>query len=391
MSTNLLKILSFFVLTLLLTGTVTSIPTNTEPYDYFTYEEMTDLFFELANNHSDIMSVSSIGKTYEGRDIWLVKLSDNVEEDEDEAEVLLMGAHHGNERPSFEVLIYFINFIVEKYNQENTDDDQDGYVNEDVFDGIDNDLDLQVDEDPSETRITNIIDTTEIYLIPMVNPDGVEFGWRKNRAPNYGPYGFADEITSYGVDLNRNYGFRWFLPYIFPDNYYFEYLTDDESGIYRGVKPFSENESSAVKAFVEDHDIQISLSYHDWGEWMIFPWMHTSRHTPHEALFRSIGYNISQINKYELKIYGQYGEKDYLIPRFCGTPGSSENWLYGRHEILAYTVELCERRPEIRPDKVLDACWKHVGVNLYVCERAQTVEEEKQQIKSSRNLFEFFW
>ena len=81
---------------------------NAMPYDYFTYQEMTDLFHDLEENHSDIMSLISIGKTYEGRDIWMVKLSDNVTVDENEPGVLLMGAHHGDEKPSFEVLIFFI-------------------------------------------------------------------------------------------------------------------------------------------------------------------------------------------------------------------------------------------------------------------------------------------
>jgi hypothetical protein len=91
---------------------------------------------------------------------------------------------------------------------------------------------------------------------------------------------------------------------------------------------------------------------------------------------------MTAINGYELRIYGQYGEREYLIPRLQGTPGSSENWLYGEHEIIAYTVELCSRRTEYNYDKVIDACWKHVGVNLYVAERAQTIKEDKETMKS---------
>jgi len=221
----------------------------------------------------------------------------------------------------------------------------------------------------------------------MVNPDGVEYidnrndGWRKNRAPKEG------QAYNIGVDLNRNYGYRWYLPYFLPDQYNLDYLSDVSSWIFRGEKPFSENETRAVKYVVEAHNISISLSYHDYGEWMIFPWMHTSRHTPHESLFRSIGYNISRINNYELRIYGQYGTQEYIIPRFCGTPGSSENWLYGEHGIIAYTVELCKYRSPSSFTHVFDACWKHVGVNLYVCERSWTVEEEKKlsQISGSHS------
>lgn len=357
-------------------------PTNAR-YEYYTYSTMTNLLQNLSENYSDIMSLSSLGKTYEGRDIWLVKLSDHVETDEDEPEVLLMGAHHGNEKPSFEVLIYFINYVLERYSLENTDDDDDGQINEDPIDGFDNDNDGLTDEDASEERVRNVLDSTEIYLIPMVNPDGVEFDWRKNREPNYGPDGESDEITSYGVDLNRNYGYMWNIVNFFPENYFLEYITDETTWVYRGEEPFSEKETQAVKSFVEDHDIQISLSYHDYGEFMLFPWMHTSRHTPHELLFRSIGENMSKINKYDLRIYGQYGEREYLIPRYQGTPGSSENWLYGEHDILAFTMELCKRRPERYEPYVLDACWKHVGVNLYVSERAQTVNEEKKQYENT--------
>jgi len=324
------------------------------------------------------MSLTSIGVTYEGRNIWMVKLSDNVNTEEDEPCVLLMGAHHGNEKPSYEVPIYFIKYVCEKYHQENTDDDNDGLINEDIIDGIDNDEDGLLDEDPSEDRVREVLEKTQIYLIPMVNPDGVDAETRQNRAPNYGPDGTSDEITSYGVDLNRNYGYAWYYPDLFPDEYNYEYLINDQWN-FRGEKPFSENETQAVKNFVETHDISISLSYHDFGEWMIFPWMHTSSKTPHEKLFRSIGYNMSRINKYELKIYGQFGEREYLIPQLCGTPGSSENWLYGEHEIIAYTIELCSHRPEFNTNKLLDALWNHVGVNLYVCERSWTVEDEKEE------------
>jgi len=389
MKGNSIKVVSFLLFCLFImnagfttinasTSNKSHMPLNFPPYEYFTYQEMTDLFLDLEENHSNIMSLASIGRTYEGRDIWMVKLSDNVDVNEDEPGVLLMGAHHGNEKPSFEVLIFFIQYMLERHGMENTDDDNDGFVNEDPIDGFDNDGDGLVDEDPSEDRVREVINNTQIFLIPMVNPDGVEYGWRKNRAPNYGPDGKSNEITSYGVDLNRNYGYRWYFTYLFPEQYHLDDLLEDSSWTYRGEKPFCENETRAVKDFVESHNISISLSYHDYGEWMIFPWMHTSRHVPHESLFRSIGEDISRINKYELRIYGQYGTREYLIPRFCGTPGSSENWLYGKNRIIAYTVELCERRPEIDPEKVFDACWKHVGVNLYICERSSTVEEEKK-------------
>ena len=344
---------------------------NTKPYEYFTYSKMTDLLHNLKENHSDIMSLTSVGRTYEGRDIWMVKLSDNVDVDEDEPGVLFMGAHHGNEKPSFEVLIFFIQHMVENYEERNVDNDNDGQINEDSIDGLDNDDDGLVDEDPSEDRVRNVIDNTQLFLIPMVNPDGVEANSRKNCAPNYGPFGFKKRITSYGVNLNRNYGYDWYLYCVFPMKYHFLINSMDFSFNYRGPKPFSENETQAVKNFVMSHDISISLSYHSYSEIIFYPWMHTSKPAPDEDLFVSIGENMSQINKYRLITGG-----DYIISRYGGTLGTSENWLYGERRILSFTMELCKEFAPSDPDIVHNVCLSHVGVNLYVCERASTIEKE---------------
>jgi carboxypeptidase T len=335
---------------------------------YYTYDEMTTLLQQLAQNHSDIMQLTPQGVTYQNRAIWSIKLSDNVEEDEnDEPAVLLLGAHHGNEKPSFQVLIYFIQYMVETYSKPNTDDDQDGMLNEDPIDGVDNDHDGLIDEDPSEDRVRDIFNSTEIYIIPMVNPDGVEVDTRKNCAPNYGRFGLQPEITSYGDDLNRNYAYRWFLYYLLPFSYHLLYYSSDSGFNYRGEHPFSENETLAVKQLVEAHpNIRASLSYHSYGEFILFPWTHTSRRTPDEALFRSIGAGICAIDGYELYI----GEREYLIPRYTGSIGTSENWLYGEHGILSYTIELCKERAPTDPAVINAYCLKHVGVNLFIAEQA---------------------
>jgi len=344
-------------------------------YEYYTYDEMTDLLFDLEESYSDIMSYTSLGTTYEGRNVWMVKLSDNVETNEDEPGVLLMGAHHGNEKPSYEMLIFFIKHIVESYGKENTDDDDDGSLNEDIIDGVDNDNDGQVDEDPSEDRVREVIDNTEIFVIPMVNPDGVEADTRKNRAPRDG------QAKNIGVDLNRNYDFKWELYDRFPVKYGDQWTSNPESWNYRGECPFSEEESSAVKDFVESEDINISLSYHSYGEFIIYPWMHTSQITPHEDLFISVGEGMSSISKYDL-----YQGKGTIFPWPGGTIGTSENWLYGEQNILSFTIELCKTRAPTNPTVVYNYCLTHVGVNLYVCERASSIQIEKSVLSSSHSV-----
>lgn len=317
-------------------------------YHYHTYQEMTDLLHSLQGNHSDIMSLTSLGTTYEGRDIWMVKLSDHVEQEESEPGVLFMGAHHGNEKPGYEVCIFFIQYMVDHYTNATT------------------------------PEVREAINSTQIYLIPMVNPDGVEVNTRKNMVPNHGPLGLKNEVTSYGVNLNRNYADNWFLYYLFPVRFSLPFAYPDSSMNYRGPSPFSENETQAVKHFADTHNVSISISYHTYGEVIFYPWMHTTRQTPDEPLFRSVGENISNMNGYYL-----YVKKNYVINRPGGTLGTSENWLYRTYGVIAFTIEICKQRAPTDPQTMYNVCSVQTQVHLYLCQRAQSIAAEKQAIRSA--------
>jgi len=311
----------------------TDVPTTMEgdPYEYYTYEGMTNFLHELQDNHSDIMLLTSYGKTYEDREIWVVKLSDNVDEDEEEPEVLIMGAHHGNEKISYEILIYFIRHMVENYSKPNTDNDGDGLVNEDPIDGKDNDQDGLFDEDPSEDRVREVMNNTETFVIPMVNPDGVEANTRKNCDPDHGAFGFWPLITAYGVDLNRNYGYKWLRWFIEPKKYWnYTKQFNTTSKYYRGEFPFSQKETRAVKKLADQHSFTISMSYHSYGCYILYPWGYTDEAPPDEEVFRSISANISKINYYQIVQSGVW----YF------TSGSSEDWLYGRKDVIALAIVL---------------------------------------------------
>lgn len=306
------------------------VPNITPPGLYHTYDEMTILLHGLAANYSTIMSLTSIGRTYEGRDLWMVKLSDHVDQDEDEPEVLFVGAHHGNEKPSYEVLIFFIQFIVENYENDT------GGVRE-------------------------AINNTELFIIPMVNPDGVQAGTRKNCAPNHGPFGLQKKVTSIGVDLNRNYGYRWFLFFLCPWKYYKTTTLADVTNVYRGEYPFCENETQAIKSFIDTHHISISLSYHTSGELILYPWGYTKNPPKDKDVFVSIGENISKLDNYTLN------QSINLYP----TIGDDCDWGYGTHGIFCYTIELGTVDATSDPQELLEMCIAHVNVNLYVCQRAQ--------------------
>jgi hypothetical protein len=179
----------------------------------------------------------------------------------DRHDVMIVGNHHAREWMSYTVALMQLEVIAFSYNNIGYDNDGDGLVDEDPWGDANNDGildddgdclalatsptnyqdsngdgtncgpgDLGVDEDYSEQFITDLINTREIYLIPMLNVDGNIYdrevfcpapawescpsgGWRKNLRNN-GPDllpDFNEEVDEDcdGVDLNRNYQFEW--------------------------------------------------------------------------------------------------------------------------------------------------------------------------------------
>ncbi len=163
---------------------VTAIPTSAASEfpagkeGYHSYAEVGADLAAVAAAHPDIVSRFSIGQSYKGRQLWAVKISDNVNVDEAEPEVLFDGGIHADEHMGTEMALRIMHWLV------------DGY-------GVD-------------PRITSIVNTREIWIVPMMNPDGAQFDirkgrfhyWRKNRQPTPG-------TSSIGTDLNRNFGYRW--------------------------------------------------------------------------------------------------------------------------------------------------------------------------------------
>ncbi len=130
---------------------------------YHNYAEMTAEIQQVAAAHPGLVTYFSIGQSYEGRELWAAKISDNVAVDEDEPEVVFLGLHHAREHLTVEMTLYILNLLTGQY-------------------GID-------------PQVTELVNTREIYIIFNVNPDGGEYdiatgayrSWRKNRQPNSDP------------------------------------------------------------------------------------------------------------------------------------------------------------------------------------------------------------
>ena len=126
------------------------------------YAQLTTELQNIENTYPDIAKLYNLGLSVQGRNIWGLKITDNPDIEEAEAEVRICGCHHGNELMSVELPLLLAWYLCDNYE--------------------------------SDPYIKDLVDERETWIIPMVNPDGREVNTRYN---------------ANGVDLNRDYGFLW--------------------------------------------------------------------------------------------------------------------------------------------------------------------------------------
>jgi carboxypeptidase T len=273
---------------------------------YHTYPELTTELRAVADAHPNIVQLSTIGKSYQGRELWMLKISDNAAADESEPEVLITGLTHAREHLSVEQSLAIIRWLV------------DGYGN--------------------QPRITQIVNSTELWIVPMLNPDGGEWdirggryhSWRKNRQPTPGS-------SAIGTDINRNFGYRWGCCGGSSSNPF--------DIVYRGPHRFSTPEAAAERDFVNsrvigrNQQIKLALSFHSFGEQILFPYGYTRKALPPDMIprdrkaMRALAVGIGARNGYH-----PLQESHLYI-----TDGTFLDWGYGNARILTFTIELAPR------------------------------------------------
>lgn len=258
---------------------------------FFTYEEMLEHLDRMAELYPHLITAKAPlpGETsVEGRPIYWMRLSDNPNEDEaDEPQVFLNALHHAREPNSLSQLIFFMWHLLENY-----------------------------DSDP---EIQYLVNHSAIYFVPCINPDGYIYNqvtnpdggglWRKNRRLN--------DNGSYGVDLNRNYGYEWGH-----DNS--GSSPNPSSQVYRGTEGFSEPETRAIRDFCNSHRFEVCLNYHTFGNLLIYPWGFSDSPSPDSYTFVSIAQEMARFNNY---VYGTGSETvGYVVN------GGSDDWMYGEQD-----------------------------------------------------------
>ena len=271
---------------------------------FYTLAEVNAELDEMYTQYPNLITQKvSIGNTIEGRPMYMVKISDNPNQNENEPQVLYTGLHHAREPESMEQMIFFMFYLLENYG--------------------------------TDPEVTYLVNNRELYFIPVVNPDGYEYNhitypsgggmWRKNRRNNGG--------GTYGVDLNRNYG-----PYAYwnaPNGGSSTYPGDDT---YRGTAPFSEPETNSIKNFLSTRKFKNALNYHTYGNDLIFPYGALNHETPDSLIFREYAIDITAYNGYT------YGTDLQTVG--YSTRGNSDDYSYDG-DIVLNSGKIFAMTPEV--------------------------------------------
>lgn len=257
-----------------------------EPSLYHTYEEMVSEIEDLKLHNSSIVLVQNLSTTYEGRTVHAIKISDTPTVNEsEEQDILFMAGLEANSLISVEIAMFLVKYLTFNY-------------------GVD-------------SHVTELVNTREIWIIPMANPDGHEYiaddtlEWEKNRKNN------GD--GTFGVNLNRNFEFQWGEDEHSSNN--------SDSPNYIGPSPFSEPESQSIRSLVSSQDFVFSLSFSSSGEIITFPWGYTNDTISGYDLLSEIAKDMSMYNNYNVK----------QASKHQANRGNVDDWLY-EEGILPFTV-----------------------------------------------------
>ncbi len=285
---------------------------------YRNYQELTAELQQISIDYPAITELTSLGNStcydyyLSGNDnysdfqhqIWCLKLSDNPSTNEDEPNIFYASEIHAREPISLEVEMYVLNYLVSNY----------GIVD----------------------SVTNWINSTQIWFIPLMNPDGhklVTEGWhtmhRKSMCDN-NSNGIPDNSTADGVDLNRNFGYVW------GNN---GASNNPNSSIFHGISEWSEKETVYVRDLIYAHKFYAGITYHSAGQWVLYPLGHlpnacSQDHEIMDDLATKMAETIPKIGG-----TGHYTPMQAVDFGYT-CQGTMGDWGYAEQRIFAFTIEL---------------------------------------------------
>lgn len=254
---------------------------------YYSIDEYHSFLQSMASQYPELCQVHQYGSSVQNRPLYVLKISDNVSQNEAEPEVKLIASIHGDEPIGYDMLIRTIQALLSGYG--------------------------------SDARFTNIVNNTELWVSPLMNPDGYVLGQRYN---------------ANGVDINRNFPMPEGSSH--PDGY--------------AHSP----ETLAMMDFSAQHNFCIGINFHSGALVMNYPWDYTHTLAADNALLRdlSLSYSMHNSPMYNSSEFAQgitNGAAWYVIT------GSMQDWNYGFTSNMELTAELGNTKWP--PASTLDTYW----------------------------------
>ena len=234
-----------------------------EAPSYHTYDSLLSELRRLEKAHPKTGKLHDLGVSSDGRTrVWAFKISDHVEKEEDEPNVLLTGGIHGNERVASEMALFTIRRLL------------------------------------SEESRRALIDKTQIWVIPILNPAGYKANNSHNNANR--------------VDLNRNFPTDW--------------TSDDLDGVQIELQ-------NLIKKFHlrRDHDVA-GIDLHTNGRAYLLPWAHTRKKPADWDAMKDLADRMAKTSGYRALQLTEYLRRT--------VPGGGADYWYGRYGTFYYGLEL---------------------------------------------------
>ncbi len=250
----------------------------------------------LAANHPGVVERQSVGHSLEGREIFALRIS-GLSSAEGKPALFFDATQHAREWISVASVMYLADALSNGYG--------------------------------TDPEITNLLDSFVIYLIPVVNPDGYNITWTTDRYWRKNARVVFDKV--YGVDLNRNWGYKWGMA---------GSSASASSDTYRGTAPFSEPETAAMRDYIlQIPGLMAAIDFHSYGQLVLSPWGYTPTPPTTIGSYTSVG------NAMKAAILASRGVR-YTVgicnTTLYATSGSTPDWFYGELNVPAWTIELTQ-------------------------------------------------
>ncbi|MGE3766706.1 MAG: M14 family metallopeptidase [Kofleriaceae bacterium] len=261
--------------------------------EYKDYAAISEHIAQLAQLAPDRVSLHGIGSSIDGRTIWALRIGNGP------TPMLINGTQHAREWIAAMTTTCVADRMVRDY-----------------------------DRDP---KIRAFVDSTTLWVVPVVNPDGYQYSWSSSR------YWRKNRRGGYGVDLNRN----WSVAFGGAGS-----SSNKRSDIYRGEYAFSEPESAAVRDLARRTRPRLAIDFHSYGQLVLYPWNYTAKRADDHDKLTFAG------DKMASAMFAQHGERYRLMSgvELYPASGTAQDFMYGDVGALAYTIEL---RPKGRGGFVL--------------------------------------